>query len=551
MAAIAERRYDGRRDVVAGLVVASYLVPQCMAYSRLAGLQPASGLWAAVAALVAYAVFGTSSRLSVGPESASAILVGSAVSTVAAGADARQRAAIAAALAVAVAVIALVAWGIHLGWLADLLSRPVIVGYMGGVAVAMTVSQLPNLTGLASSRHTTLGLIEDIGGRLGQAQLGPILVGASVLVALVLLSRFERVPGPLLVVLAATAATAIFHLRGHGVATIGHIPRGFPGMPLQGVPARMWPAVFAAAAGVSVVVFSDNILTARAFATRTGDRIDPNQELFALAAANVAAAGLGGFPVSSSGSRTALADAAGGRSQLVSLIAAVGVLAMVLFAGPVLEDFPVAALGGLVVYAAVQLIDAPEARRVARFRRREALVLAAAFLGVVFLGVLVGIAVAVGLSIAELFARIARAHDAVQGSVPGLAGLHDVDDYPEAITTPGLVVYRYDAPLCFANAEDFRSRVIAAVEAQGNTVEWVVLNMEANVEIDLTAVDTLEELRREFASRGIVFALARVKRDLAVYLDLSGLTERVGTDHIFPTLPTALEGFDRRHRIAG
>jgi high affinity sulfate transporter 1 len=539
-------RQTGRGDAVAGLAVAAYLVPQCMAYARLAGLAPVSGLWAALGALVLYALLGTSSRLSVGPESASALLVGSAVVTIGADAGSQDRAEIAAALALAVAAISLLAWVTRLGFLADLLSRPVLVGYMAGVAVAMIVGQLPNLTGISSTERDTLGQGADIARHLGDVRLAPLAVGAAVVIALVLLQRFRRSPGPLLVILAATAVTAVIDLEDHGVATIGNVATGLPSLALPGVPAHVWPGILAAAAGICVVVFTDNILTARAFATRAGDRIDPNQELLALAGANAAAGFAGGFPVSSSGSRTALADAAGGRSQLTSVVAAIAVALVLLFAGPLLESFPLAALGGLVVYAAVRLIDLTEMRRIAAFRRSEAVITAVSFAGVVLFDLLVGIAIAVGLSVAELFARIARAHDAVQGEVPGLAGLHDVDDYAEAVTIPGLVVYRYDAPLCFANAEDFRTRVLEAVDGSTTPVEWVLLNMEANVEIDLTATDMLEDLRALLAAQGIVLALARVKHDLAVYLERAGLASRVGTDRIYPTLPTALEGFRRR-----
>ena len=543
-------RRTARADAVAGLAVAAYLVPQCMAYARLAGLAPVAGLWAALGALVLYGLLGTSSRLSVGPESASALLVGSAVATIAAGVGPQHRAQIAAALALAVAALALLAWAARLGFLADLLSRPVLVGYMAGVAVTMIVSQLPNLTGIPSSHRDTLARAADIARHLFDLQLGPLAVAAAVVAALALLQRFRRAPGPLLVVLAATAVTAAFSLEDHGVTTIGHIPAGLPSLALPGIPAHLWPGVLAAAAGICVVVFADNILTARAFAARRGERIDANQELLALAGANAAAGIIGGFPVSSSGTRTALADAAGGRSQLTSFAAAASVALALLFGGEVLKSFPLAALGGLVVYAAARLVDFAEMRRIATFRRSEALITAAAFAGVLLFDLLAGIGIAVALSVAELFARIARAHDAVQGAVPGLAGLHDIDDYPEATTIAGLVVYRYDAPLCFANAEDFRSRVLQAVDNASAAVEWVVLNMEANVEIDLTATDMLEDLRAELAARGIVVALARVKQDLALYLARAGLAQRVGTEHIYPTLPTALEAFHHRHDSA-
>jgi high affinity sulfate transporter 1 len=545
--ALRDWRRNGRRDAVAGLAVAAYLVPQCMAYARLAGLEAVSGLWAALGALVLYALLGTSSRLSVGPESSSALLVGAAVATLTVGASEHERAEVAAALALAVAALALVAWAARLGFLADLLSRPVLVGYMCGVAITMIVSQLPNLTGIASSHRDTLPRVVDVARHAGDVRLAPLAIGAAVVGSLVLLQKFRRVPGPLLVVLAATAVTAAFGLEDYDVITTGHVPGGLPSLALPGIPGHLWPGVFAAAAGICVVVFADNILTARAFASHHGERIDANQEFLALTGANAAAGLVGGFPVSSSGSRTALADAAGGRTQLTSIVAAAVVAVVLLFGGKLLESFPLAALSGLVIYAAVRLIDVAEIRRIVAFRRSEALITATAFAGVVVFDLLVGIAIAVALSVVELFARIARAHDAIQGEVPGLAGLHDVDDYPEATTVPGLVVYRYDAPLCFANADDFRGRVLAAVDGAALQVEWVVLNMEANVEIDLTATDMLEDLRRELGARGIVVGLARVKHDLAIYLDRVGFTSRVGPDHVFPTLPTALEAFHRRH----
>ena len=531
---------------MAALAVSAYLVPQCMAYARLAGLAPVSGLWAAVPALLMYALLGTSRQLSVGPESASALLAGSAAASLAGG-GASDAAPIAAALAVAVGVVSLVAWAARLGFLADLLSKPVLVGYMAGVAVIMIASQLPNLTGIRSDSHDTLARAGHVVGQLQRLRPMPLLVGICVVAALALLQRWKRLPGPLIVVLAATLATSVLGLASRGVATVGDVPTGLPGVMFPSVPAQMWPSIVAAAVGIFVVVFSDTILTARAFAARTGESIDANQELLALAGANVGAGLVAGLPVSSSGSRTAIVDASGGASQLVSVFAAACVAAVLLVAGPVLESFPLAALGGLIVYAAWRMVDVAEIRRIAAFRRSEGVIMGAAFVGVVVFDVLPGIGIAVALSLAELFARIARAHDAVQGEVPGLAGLHDVDDYESARTLPGLVVYRYDAPLCFANAQDFRLRVLRAVDQEESQVEWVLLNMEANVEIDLTALDMLEDLRAELTSDEIVLALARVKQDLAVYLDRAGLASRIGADHIFFTLPTALEAFRRRN----
>jgi SulP family sulfate permease len=542
-------RRSARGDLVAGVAVAAYLVPQCLAYARLAGVEIVAGLWAAMAALVLYALFGTSSLLSVGPESASALLVGSAVATLTRSGDV-EPAAVASALAIATAVIALVGWAIRLGFLSDLLSKPVLVGYLAGVAVSMFVSQLPNITGIRSDHRDALPRVRDIVEGLGDLEIAPLLVGTSVVLALAVLQRFPRLPGPLFVVLGASAATSWFDLERHAVETVGTVPGGLPAVAFPSIPAHLWPGVFGAAAGVALVAFSGNILTGRAFARRTGDRIDANQELFALAGANAAAGVVGGFPVSSSDSRSALAEAANGRTQLTSVVAAALVAVSLLVGGPLLEAIPLAALGGLVVYAGARLVDVKEMRRIYSFRPSEALILVVAGAGVVVFDLLVGIGLAVALSVGDLFRRIARAHDAVQGLVPGLAGMHDVDDYPDATTIPGLVVYRYDAPLCFANAEDFRTHVLAAVEDQAVHVEWVVLNMEANVEVDLTAVDMLEELREELAARETVMALARVKRDLAEYLERVGLVDRIGADRIFPTLPTAVEAFRVRRERA-
>ncbi|HEY7626991.1 MAG TPA: sulfate permease, partial [Ilumatobacteraceae bacterium] len=535
----------GRGDLVAGVAVAAYLVPQCLAYARLAGLEPVSGLWAAFPALTVYALLGTSRVLSLGPESATALLAASTIAALSGSTDI-DPGTIAAALAVAVAAIAFVAWLVRLSFLADLLSKPVLVGYLGGVAVTMIVSQLPTLTGIASDHRDTLGRAADVFTNLGDAVLAPALMGAGVLIGALLLQRFKSVPGPLLVVLVASAATAWFDLDRHGIETVGSVPGGLPSLAFPTLPGHLWLRVFAAAAGVALVAFGGNILTARAFVRPGDERIDTEQELLALSGANAVAGIFGGFPVSTSDSRSALLVAAGGRTQLVGLVTASCVVLVLLFGRSMMESFPQAALGGLIVYAATRLIDLHEMRRIVHFRWSEGVIMLAAFVGVVAFGLLIGIAMAVGLSVADLFRRIARAHDAVQGQVPGLAGLHDVDDYPNATTIPGLVVYRYDAPLCFANAEDFRTRVLEAVAEEQTPVEWVLLNMEANVEIDLTAATMLDDLRGELELSRITLAMARVKRDLAVFLARTGLDERIGAERIFPTLPTALEAFRAR-----
>jgi SulP family sulfate permease len=298
-----------------------------------------------------------------------------------------------------------------------------------------------------------------------------------------------------------------------------------------------------AALGVAIVAYSDNVVTARAFAAKRREAIDARQELLALGGANLAAGLFSGFPVSSSGSRTVIGDTLGSRTQLYSLVAATVVLSATVFLGPALSTFPLAALGAVVIFAALRLIDLRELRRIARFRRSELFLAVTTTVAVLILDVLYGIAVAVGLSILDLLRRIARPHDGILGYVPGVAGMHDIDDYATGRQVTGLLVYRYDAPLFFANAEDFKRRAVASVDSADTRVEWFLLNAEANIEVDLTAVDALEELRETLSERGIVFALARVKSELRETLAKAGFVDRIGEHRLFMTLPTAVAAY--------
>jgi SulP family sulfate permease len=535
-----------RGDVLAGLTVAAYLVPQVMAYAALAGLPPVTGLWAIMAPLALYALLGSSRHLSIGPESTTALMTAAVVAPLAGGDQARH-AALAGALAVLVGLLCLVAFAARLGFVADLLSKPILVGYLAGVAVTMIVGQLGKLTGIPVAGDNVGAELFSFAKHFLQMQPGTALFGAAVLGLLFLGQwRFPRLPTPLLAVLLATTAVVVFDLQRHGIAVIGAVPRGLPTPALPGVGDLrhlLLPAV-----GVLVVGYTDMVLTARAFAARGDYPVDANQELLALGAANFGAGLLRGFPISSSGSRTALGVAAGGRTQVYSLVTLACVVAVVLFAGPLLARFPTAALAAIIVYAATRLIDTAGFRRLAAFRRSELLLALAALAGVLVFDILYGVLLAVGLSVAEMLHRVARPHDAVQGFVPGLAGMHDIDDYPQATTVPGLLVYRYDSPLFFANAEDFRRRALAAVENQREPVVWFVLNVEANVEVDSTGLDALEDLRAELVDRGVVFALARVKQDLLAALDAYGLTAAIGPDRVFPTLPTAVAAYRDRRR---
>ncbi|MET7481679.1 sulfate permease [Streptomyces sp. NPDC005538] len=538
------RRSWLKGDLLAGLTVAAYLVPQVMAYAGVAGLPPVTGLWAILPALGLYALFGSSRLLSVGPESTTALMTATVVAPLAAGGTERY-ASLAATLALTVGLLCLAARLLRLGFLADLLSRPVLIGYLTGVALIMTVDQLPKLTGVRTTGSEFFPQLWSFVGHLTDAHLPTVVFSAAVLAFLFVLARqVPAVPGPLLAVVLGTAAVVVFDLDGrYGLKVIGEVPSGLPGLAIPDL--GELPHLVLPALGVLLVAYTDFVLTARAFHERDDDGpgLDANQEFLALGAANLGAGVLHGFPVSSSASRTALASSANARSQAYSLVAGAVVLAVLLLLSPLLTRTPSAVLGALVVYAATRMIDLAGFRKLASFRRRELFLALGCLAGVLALDILYGVLVAVGLSVAELLTRVARPHDAVEGLVPGMAGMHDVDDYPQARTIPGLLVYRYDSPLFFANAEDFRRRALAAVDEQTTPVRWFVLNTEANVEVDITALDAVDDLRRELTDRGIEFALARVKQDLLADLEAYGLADAVGRDRIFPTLPTTVAAY--------
>jgi sulfate permease, SulP family len=531
-------------DLAGGVTVAAYLVPQVMAYATVAGLAPVTGLWAALPALVVYALLGSSPSLSLGPEATTALMTAIAIGPLAAGNPVRYGA-LATTLALLVGVIAVAAGVLRLGFLADLLSRPVLVGYMAGVALIMIANQLHHVTGVHVTGETFFGQLSSFARNAMQIQPVTFAVAGGVLLFLFLVgTRWPKAPGPLLAVVLATLVAAAADLGAHGVSTVGPIPAGLPTPQLPDVHLSALSQLALPAVAVVIVGFTDDVLTARSFATR-GSTIVANRELLALGVANVGSSMLRGFPVSSSASRTAIARAAGNRSQAYSLVVAAVVVFVLTVLRGALTHFPTAALGALVIYAAIRLIDVVAFRRLLVFRRTELAIALAACAAVLAFNILYGVLIAVGLSVADLLVRVARPHDAILGRVPGLAGMHDVDDFPTARTIPGLVVYRYDAPLFFANANNFRQRALAAADNAPAPVLWYILNVEANVEVDFTALEALDDLRAEIVRRGAVFALARVKHDLLARLDAFGLTPRIGAELIFPTLPTAVDAFQR------
>ncbi|WP_462166607.1 SulP family inorganic anion transporter [Frankia sp. AiPs1] len=532
-------------DTAGGLAVAAYMIPQVMAYASLAGVQPVAGLWAAAPAMAIYAVLGTSRLLSVGPESTTALMTAAAIAPLAGG-DPTRYAQLTAALAIVAGTFAILAGLARLGVIADLLSQPILVGYLAGVAIIMIVGQLGKVTGVPVDGDNLYEEMRSFARGLPHAH-GPTVALATASLALLFLLawRVPHLPGPLLVVALATGAVAAANLDAHGLRVVGTIQAALPDWrpPAATDLVRVAPP----ALSVLFVGFTDTMLTARAFAARHGHTVHPNRELLALGAANIGAGAARGFPVSSSGSRTALAVAGGASTQVYSLVAVSAVIGTLAFLRPALAMFPLATLGALVIFAAIRLIDLRGFRRLASFRRSELHLALLAAAGVLIFDIIYGILIAIGVSLLDLLARVARPHDAVLGQVPGLDGMHDVDDYPNARTVPGLFAYRYDSPLFFANAHNFRHRALASLQRSTGPVEWFILNMEAIVEVDITALDALEDLRAEITRRGIAFGIAHAKLDLLGDLDAYGLTASIGPEMIFPTMRAAVTAHETRH----
>jgi SulP family sulfate permease len=533
-----------RGDVLAGITVTAYLIPQVMAYAEVAGVPPEAALWAVVGGLTVYIALGTSRQLSVGPESTTALMTATALGSLVAVGD--DRVPLAAALALMVGVCCLVGWVLRLGALADLLSRPVLVGYLAGIAFTMAASQLGKLLGVAEEASSFVDEVREVFGNLDQVHAPTATLGLATLAVLLTVSHFfPKAPTALIGMLGATAAVWLLDLRDRGVGVVGDIPAGLPVPGLPDVAAQDLTALIGPAVGIAFVAYTDNILTGRAFASRKGQTVDAQRELLALGGANLGAGLAGGIPVSSSGSRTAIGDAVGQRTQLGGLVTVVCTVLAILTLRPVLAAFPVAGLAAVVVYAATRLVDVRELVRFGRFRASELVLALATTVAVLALDVLVGIVAAIALSVLDLLRRVARPHDAVLGIVPGLAGMHDVEDYPSAQVVPGLMIYRYDSPLFFANADDFRLRALAAVAEAEHPVRWFVLNAEAVSEVDITAADALEELRKELVRRGITVGIARMKVELREDLASTPFLQHVPDDRIFATLPTTVEAYQQ------
>jgi len=534
------------KDVVAGIVLSTLLVPQGMAYAELAGLPPITGLYTTILCLLGYAVFGPSRILVLGPDSSLGPMIAATILPLA-GADGDPKRAIALASLLALMVGAIMVLGAvaKLGFIADLISKPTMIGYMNGLALTILVGQLPKLFGFKVDAE---GFIRELTGFVkgladGKAVAAAAAVGiAGIALILVLQHWLPKVPAVLIMVVLAIASTTVFSLADHGVSLVGVLPKGFPPLTIPHVRAADLGPLFAGALGITLVSLTDTISTASAFAARTGQEIDGNGEMIGIGTANLAAGLFQGFPVSTSGSRTAVAERSGSKTQLTGITGAAVVIVMIVLVPGLFRDLPQPALAAVVITASLSLADIPGTARLWRQRKGEFLLSIAAFLGVVLLGVLPGIAIAVGLSILAVFRRAWWPYDTELGRVEGLEGYHDLRSYPRAQHLPGLVIYRFDGPLFFANATTFRDEIRRMARADPPP-KWIVIAAEPMTDVDTTASDVLEELDEALNADGISLVFAELKDPVRSKIERYGLTRTINPAHFFPTVESAVAAF--------
>ena len=532
-------------DLAAGLVLTTILVPVGIAYATASGLPGIYGLYGTMAPLIAYAIFGPSRILVLGPDSSLAAII-LAITLPLSGGDPLRAATLAAGMAV-VSGLACIAAGIaRLGFVTDLLSKPIRYGYMNGIALAVLVSQAPKLFGFSIEHDGPIIDIAQIGTALleGKANLASTLIGASTLATILLLRRFPAVPGILIAVVAATLVVGAFDLNATaGVAVLGALPQGLPMPAIPWIAAGDLVHILIGGFAVALVSFADTSVLSRAYATRSGKYVDPSQEMIGLGAANLAAGFFQGFPVSSSSSRTPVADAAGARTQVTGVAGAACVAALLLFAPTLLKNLPQCALGAVVISSAIGLIEIPDLLRIRKMERWEFRLSVGCLFGVAILGVIPGIGLAIAAAVIEFLWSVWRPHYAVLGRVDRIKGYHDISRYPDARRIPGLVLFRWDAPLFFANAEFFQQRVLEAVTTSPTPVRWLVVAAEPVTRLDVTASDLVAELDQTLHNAGIELVFAEMKDPVKDKLKRFGLFKQLGEEAFFPTVGAAVKQY--------
>lgn len=541
-------------DIVAGLVLTAILVPVGMGYAAASGLPAICGLYATIVGLIAYAVFGPSRILVLGPDSALAGLIAATILPLAAG-NADKAVALASMLAVLSGVLCIAAGLAKFGFITDLLSKPIRDGYINGIALTVLVGQLPKVLGFSVSGSNVLQETSGLFQGIWNGQINPMacLIGLSCLAVILAFRRWApRIPGILIAVAGATVLVAwLSGSVGEGIAVIGPLPQGLPQFQIPAVSLSEIGSLCAAAFAITLVSFTDMSAVSRTFAYRTGAAVDSNQEMLALGAANLAVGFFQGFPVSSSASRTPVAESAGARTQMTGVVGALCVAFLLIFAPGLLMNLPHAALGAVVIAACISLFEVRNLLRLYRLRRDEFILSLVCFLGVVLLGVVPGIFIAVSLALLAFIWRAWQPYDAVLGHVKHLNSYHDISRHPEAKCIDGLVLFRWDAPLFFANAEIFRKHVLRAVAKAATPTQWVVVAAEPITDVDITAADMLIELDAALHAAGMDLCFAEMKGPVKDRLKRYGLFNRLGVENFFPTIEQAVGHYLSLHKMDG
>lgn len=540
-----------RYDVAAGLVLTTMLVPVGVAYAEASGVPGIYGLYATIIPLLAYALFGPSRILVLGPDSSLAAIILAVIAPLSHG-DPLRAVALASAMAIVSGIVCILAGVVRLGFITELLSKPIRYGYMNGIALTVLISQLPKLFGFSIDAEGPLRSLGAIGAALfaGKVNWITFIVGAGTLAAILLLKDSKRLPGILIAVIGATVVVATFDLAERfGVAVLGPLPQGLPAFSIPWISYADFAPILIGGGTVALVSFADTSVLSRAYAARTNSHVDANQEMMGLGAANLAAGLFQGFPISSSSSRTPVAEAAGAKTQVTGIVGAVAVGLLLVLAPDLLQHLPATALAAVVIASAIGLIEVSDLRRIYRIQRWEFWLSIVCFVGVAVLGAIEGIGLAIVLAVIEFLWDGWRPHWAVLGRAEGIEGYHDITRYPNARLVPGLVLFRWDAPLFFANAELFEDRVLDAVAASPTPVRWLVVTAEPVTSVDVTAADSLTELAGKLRTAGIELCFAELKDPVKDKLKRFGLFPQLREERFFPTIDAAVDDYLRIHAM--
>ena len=540
-----------RRDVTAGLVMTTMLVPVGIAYAEASGIPGINGLYATIVPLLAYAVFGPSRILVLGPDSALAPVILAVVLPISGG-DPERAVSIAGMMAIVSGVVCVAAGLSRLGFITELLSKPIRYGYMNGIAITVMLSQIPKLLGFsvdaAGPLRQALGIVENVSA--GHTNIAAFGIGGFTLALILVLKRWPRVPGMLIGVVLATVLTAVFDLASRsGISVLGPLPQGLPGPRLPLASTDNLSAILMGSVAVALVSFADTSVLSRTYAARLRTSVDSNQEMAALGIANLAAGFFQGMPISSSSSRTPVAEAAGARTQLTGVVGALAIALLLTLAPDLLQYLPQTALAAVVISSAIGLFEVSDLRRIFRIQRWEFWLSMTCFAGVAVFGAIPGIAFAIVIAVIEFLWDGWRPHSAVLGRVDGLKGYHDIARYPDARRIPGLVLFRWDAPLFFANAEWFHERVLAAVAGSPTPVRWLVVAAEPVTSVDVTAADMICELDDALRATDVDLVFAEMKDPVKDKLKRFGLYTRLGEDSFFATVGEAVNAYLERQAV--